>query len=631
MKRLFSTLFAVVCISALAPACRAQDLPAPRLCPDNIEEVLSAMTLREKASLVVGAGWGSLFAGFNIPFTGHPRVPGAAGMTRAIPRLGIPQIVLSDGPAGVRIKGRPCTAFPTGMTLASLRDEALVERVGAAIGNEALEYGIDILLAPGVNIMRNPLCGRNYEYFSEDPELAGRTAAAYIRGVQHEGVGCSIKHFAANNQETGRLHNDSQVDERTLRNVYLRPFEIAVREAAPWTIMSSYNKLNGTFTQEYRWLLTDVLRDEWNFDGIVLTDWTAKRNTRRQIAAGNDLMEPGSRAQRRELVRAVRRHRLDEAQLDTCVRRILQLIVKTPTFRNYAYSNRPDLEAHAQLAREVAAKGMVLLKNDDATLPLPYPIPDKQQKNLSADLPLALFGASSYDLIAGGTGSGHVNSPYLVHTYQGLEEAGYALDPKLRADYLAYAARPRHRDKSSGFGFLQKFMGRGALHEHPLSSQYIEECADRTAVAIITLGRQGGEGHDRSVDNDFNLTDTERSLIEDVCTAFHSRQKRVIVVLNVCGVVETASWAALPDAILCAWLPGQEGGRAIADVISGRTAPEGRLPMTFPRSYADVPAQNFGHKRVTHYTEGENVGPRFYELHPEKAAFPYGYGLSYAQ
>lgn len=594
------------------------------LTPDNIEQIIEALTLDEKSKLLVGAGLGSTIdgvIGFPLPFVGTSRVPGAAGATQAIKRLGIPDIILCDGPAGVRIKNYKTTSVPCGISLASMRDEAMVERIGALVGNEAREFGIDVLLAPGMNIMRNPLCGRNYEYFSEDPELTGKTAAAYVRGAQSQGVGCSIKHFACNNQETGRKGNNSIVDEQTLRNIYLRPFEIAVKEAHPWTVMTSYNKLNGTYTSESSWLLTEVLRGEWGFDGLVMTDWDDAHTTAAQIAAGNDLLEAGASSQSRDIKNAVNKGTLSIEDVNTSVRRLLQLIVKTPYFKGYKYTNAPDLEAHAQLSRLAAAKGCVLLKNEDHALPL------------SADAlggsSVALFGASSYDLIAGGKGSGSVNTPYVVHLYQGLENAGFTLDATLREDYIKYASNDNNREKGSGIVDLFGSMGKGALVEKSITADYIHAAAQRDALAVITIGKQSGEEHDRDVNTSFNLNATESSLVQNVVAEFHALGKPVIVVLNVCGVIETASWKDLPDAILCAWLPGMEGGNAIADVLTGKIAPNGKLPMTFPRSYADVPSQNFGNETANEYTEGENMGRRYYDAHPEAVSYPYGFGLTY--
>lgn len=592
------------------------------LTPDNIEEIIANLTLDEKAKLLVGPGLGSTIDGvIGIPILGTSRVPGAAGSTQAVKRLGIPDIILCDGPAGVRIKNYKTTSVPCGISLASMRDPDMVERIGALLGNEAKEFGVDVLLAPGMNIMRNPLCGRNYEYYSEDPELTGRTAAAFVRGVQSQGVGCSIKHFACNNQETGRKGNNSIVDEQTLRNIYLRPFEIAVKEAHPWTVMTSYNKLNGTYTSESRWLLTDVLRGEWGFDGLVMTDWDDPHNTAAQIAAGNDLLEAGASSQTRGIKNAVNNGTLSIDDVNTSVRRLLQLVVKTPVFNGYKYSNKPDMDAHAQLSRLAAAKGCVLLKNDGHTLPI--------TADALGDGTVALFGATSYDLIAGGKGSGSVNTPYVVHLYQGLENAGFTLDATLRADYVAYAANDKNREQGSGITDLFGSMGKGALKEKALETEYIHDAAQRNAVAIVTIGKQSGEEHDRDVDTGFNLTDTERAMLENVVAEFHALGKPVIVVLNICGVIETASWKALPDAILCPWLPGMEGGNAIADVLTGKVVPNGKLPMTFPRSYADVPSQNFGDDKANEYAEGENMGRRYYDAHPETVSYPYGYGLTY--
>ena len=601
---------------------------------DNVDEIISCLTLKEKASLVVGAGYKSMLAGsfgFKVP------VPGAAGMTRAIPRLGIPAVILSDGPAGVRIDPKRngfCTGFPIGSLLSSTWNTELVEKVGAAIGNEALEYGVDVLLAPGMNIQRNPLCGRNFEYFSEDPLLSGKTAAAYVRGVQSQGVGTSLKHFAANNQETNRFWNDSRVSEETLRAIYLKNFEIAVRESQPWTVMASYNRLNGIHTQEDPWLLTDVLRNEWGFDGLVMTDWTGRRNTAAQIAAGCDLMEPGARSQIRELVRKVRKGELSEEALDICVRRVLELVVKTPTFKGYEPSARPDLKAHAEVAREAAEEGIVLLQNRHDVLPL------------QAGTRVALFGVGSYELLAGGTGSGHVHRPYVVSLDEGLAREGLTVNAFLADLYEKHIA-----DNRPGKSFLSGMLGTPAAPEMAVSHEIVSAAETGSDVAIVTLSRQAGEGGDRHLEADFLLTEPEKALLTDVCDIFHAAGKLVVVVMNVGGVIETASWKQLPDGIVLAWQPGQEGGNALARILSGAVCPSGRLPVTFPADYFDLPSSaNFPYdyagrssmtggkdkdrdvKNVgyTDYQEGTDIGYRYFaKPGTPEVSFPFGFGLSY--
>lgn len=608
----------------------------PSLREDSIDAVMAELTLKEKAALVVGAGYKSMLAGITgakVP------APGAAGMTRAVPRLGIPAIVLSDGPAGVRIdpgrKGaRLCTGFPIGSLLASTWNEEMVSQVGAAIGNEALEYGVDVLLAPGMNIQRNPLCGRNFEYFSEDPLLSGKIAAAYVRGVQSQDVGTSVKHFAANNQETNRLWNDSRVDEDILRQIYLRNFEIAVKEADPWTVMASYNRLNGIHTQEDPWLLTEVLRKEWGYEGLVMTDWTGKRNTAAQISAGCDLMEPGKKSQINELVSKVKKGELPKADLDVCVRRVLELIVKTPTFKGYKPSLKPDLEAHAAIALEAAEEGIVLLKNNSNTLPL------------SGAESIALFGVGSYQLLAGGTGSGHVHRPYVVSLDEGLSAQGFTVYGPLAELYNQHIKK--HQPRKS---FMTNMLGSPGSPEMSISKEAITEAAAGAGLAILTIARQSGEGGDRHLPGDFILSDEEAQTLQDVCEVFHSRGKKVIVVLNTGGVIETASWKELPDAILLAWQPGQEGGRALARIISGSVCPSGRLPVTFPVDYFDLPSSaNFPYdysgassmvpsgKEIsegenvgyTVYAEGFDVGYRFFSKPGAPAvSYPFGFGLSY--
>ena len=627
MKRLPALAAALICLSTMA-----QEKTTLR--QDNIDEVISCLTLKEKASLVVGAGYKSMLAGvfgFKAP------VPGAAGMTRAVPRLGIPAIVLSDGPAGVRIDPKRngfCTGFPIGSLLSSTWNLELVEKVGASIGNEALEYGVDVMLAPGMNIHRNPLCGRNFEYYSEDPVLSGRTAAAYVRGVQSQGVGTSVKHYAANNQETNRFWNDSRVAENVLREIYLKNFEIAVRESQPWTVMASYNRLNGIHTQEDQWLLTDVLRGEWGFEGLVMTDWTGRRNTAAQIAAGCDLMEPGARSQIRELVRKVRKGELAEETLDVCVRRVLELVVKTPTFKGYKPSRKPDLKAHAEVAREAAEEGIVLLQNRDNVLPL------------QAGTRVALFGVGSYELLAGGTGSGHVHRPYVVSLHEGLAREGFTVNAFLSEVYEKYIRENQPRKT-----MMSGMLGAPAAPEMPVSHQTILTAVSETDVAVVTLSRQAGEGGDRHLEADFLLTGLEKALLADVCDVFHAAGKRVVVVMNVGGVIETASWKQLPDGIVLAWQPGQEGGNALARILSGAVCPSGRLPVTFPVDYFDLPSSaNFPYDYVgkssmtggkdkdkdvknvgyTEYQEGMDIGYRyFFKPGAPEVSFPFGFGLSY--
>ena len=608
----------------------------------NIDEILKSMTLEEKATLVVGTSrqgsTGGIQGGNGMVGSHADAVPGAAGTTQPVPRLGITASILTDGPAGVRISPTRrddshtyyCTGFPVGTALACTWNQELVEEVGRAIGNEVLEYGCDVILAPGMNIHRSPLCGRNFEYYSEDPFVTGKIGAAYVRGVQSQGVGTSIKHFAVNSQETNRTEVDEQVSQRALREIYLKGFEIAVREGKPWTVMSSYNRLNGTYTQESRGLLTTILRDEWGFDGIVMTDWTGQRNTAAQIKAGNDLMEPGTPAQTQEVIDKVKSGELSMAELDICVRRILQYIVKTPRFRGYRYSNTPDLTSHAQITRQTATEGMVLLKNASSTLPF------------SQDSKVSVFGVTSYDFIAGGTGSGDVNKAYTIDLMTGLSNAGVSVNEKLSKLYLDYktfqnsmaAAQPRR-------GW---FWGKSMTAELALSRAVIDGQADESDIAIITLGRQAGEGSDRKEQDDFNLTDVEQQLLSDVCAAFHSRGKRVVVILNMGNVIETASWKGKPDAILLAWQPGQEGGNSVADVLTGKANPSGKLTMTWPVSLIDIPSSlNFPNVRqatrrmdgkteftdFTRHSEELNVGYRYFNTQNKEVSYPFGYGLSY--
>ena len=603
----------------------------PQLGKSPINEIISAMTIDEKVALLVGFGdedTPDSIPSATIGFT-KKIVPGAAGITHAIPRLGIPSIVLADGPAGLRIDPkRPgtdntfyCTHFPVATSLASTWNAPLVKSVGNAIGNETLEYGVDILLAPATNIMRNPLCGRNFEYYSEDPILAGKLTSAMIQGIQQNGVGTSLKHFALNNQETNRTGNNVLVSPYVMRELYLKPFEIAIRESTPWTVMSSYKKVNGEYASENSLLLDSILRRQWGYKGLVMTDWFGGQDAVKQTIAGNDLLMPGLKKQYKVLKDAVDNGKLSTHILDRSVQRILELIIKTPRFQQYDYTNTVDLVANARTSRMAAAEGMVLLKNDNLTLPL-----DKSQTSR-----IALFGISSYDFIPGGTGSGDVNRAYTISLAEGLKQAGFQWNEKLAELYDTYIKKETDALPERQFDDpVQR------IAEMELSDTLIQAQASCQDMAVITIGRISGEFHDRNITDDFLLSQTEQKLIENVCTAFHQKGKKVIVILNTCGVLETFSWKEQPDAILVAWLAGQEGGNAVTDILTGTVTPSGKLPMTWPVNYEDVPsASNFplaGHKESidsTRYEEGLFVGYRYYDTFGKPVSYPFGYGLSY--
>ncbi|WP_290098562.1 glycoside hydrolase family 3 C-terminal domain-containing protein [uncultured Alistipes sp.] len=635
-----------IVFALLAAAMTACGPQVPQLGRASIDEVVEAMTLEEKAHLVVGTGMAG-FSGENA-VVGETRklVPGAAGTTYPIERLGIPSVVLADGPAGLRINPTRegdsqtyyCTHFPIGTLLASTWDQELVEKVGEAIGNEVLEYGTDVLLAPALNIHRNPLCGRNFEYYSEDPVVSGKIAAAYVRGVQNNGVGTSVKHFALNNQETNRMANDAHVSQRALREIYLKGFEIVVRESDPWTVMSSYNYLNGIYTSENPELQTAMLRDEWGFRGMVMTDWFGGKDAVAQMVAGNDMLQPGTDKQYEMIVSGVKEGRLDEAVLDRNVKRILEMILRTPRFQGYCFSNKPDLEAHAAVTRQSATEGMVLLKNENEALPLS-----------AGTKRIALLGCTSYDFIAGGTGSGNVNRAYTVSLLDGLKQAGYELDGELKTAYEQHIAAENERNRPDTTNRFAMFLPRPRPTEMMIPAARLQALAKANDVALITLGRTSGEFLDRKK-ADFELTREEKALLNDVCRAFHAAGKKVVVVLNIGGVIETASWKNRPDAILCAWQAGQEGGNSVADVLSGKASPSGKLTMTFPVHFADAASSanfpidmaanmdisNSGEKKnslknvdYTDYEEDIYVGYRYFDTFGKEVSYPFGYGLSY--
>ena len=582
---------------------------------------------------------------------GHQKkfVPGAAGTTVAIPRLGIPTTVQCDGPAGVHIDAHRdgdsrnyyATGFPIGTCLASTWNTELVRKVGEAIGNETLEYGCDVVLGPGMNLHRNPLCGRNFEYYSEDPIVTGLIGTAFVLGVQSQGVGVSAKHYAVNSQESDRTRVDERLSQRALRELYLKGFEMMVRKSNPWTIMSAYNKVNGVYAQGNKDLLTDILRNDWGFKGIVETDWIGIREdlpVEQEVAAGNDLLMPGYPAQVKAIVDAVKSGKLDVKDVDRNVRRMLEYIVKTPRFKGYKYSSEPDLKAHAAITRQSSTEGMVLLKNDGA-LPV---------RNLKT---VALFGVNSYDFMSGGLGSGAVNVGYSVDMVTGLKNIGVATTPQLTEiyqNYVKYAKAKLKADKNPMMWFLDQ--GQPKLDEIEITERCVAGEEPKADAAIITIGRQAGEGMDRQIDGEFNLSKIEQDMIFRVSDAFHAKGKKVIVIINSGSVMETASWRDRVDAILVAWQPGIEGGNSVADILTGKVNPSGKLTMTWPIAATDHPSTANFAKEYDMYTyknmeswgkgvipgvdfsnheEDIYVGYRYFDTFKKNVAYPFGYGLSY--
>ncbi len=632
----------LVCLlSCLTFLVRAQQ-NAPQLGKNSNLEVVSAMTLEEKVNILVGGGMnvpGMPLVNSGEPTDAQRRVRGAAGTIVGIPRLGIPSVVVCDGPAGIHAfnSGQSrlyyATAWPIGTLLASSWDTTLVKKVGTAFGKEAKEFGIDILLAPGLNIHRNPLGGRNFEYYSEDPIVTGNIAAAMVNGIQSNGVGVSAKHFFANNQETNRNTVNAIASERALREIYLKGWEIMVKKSQPWTIMSSYNLVNGPYTSQNPELLTTILRKEWGYKGFVMSDWFGGRDAVAMIKAGNNLLMPGTPLQKQAILDAVKAGQLDVKVLDQNVIEILDIILLSPSYKGYKYSDNPDLKKNAQVSREAATEGMVLLKNNNA-LPI------------TSGSSVALIGNSGYDLIAGGTGSGDVTKMYTISLAEGLFHAGFITNPELYLTYSNYLEEQRvlHPKKS----MMEEFMNPSEpIAEYTLGTNLIANVANTNDHAIISIGRNAGEGSDRKVDGNYNLTENEKTLIKNVADAFHAKNKKVIVVLNIAGPIDVTQWRDNVDAILLAWQPGLEGGNAMADVLSGKVNPSGKLATTFPAVYSDDPTGKnfpgkefkgkpvpgmFGQKafeaEVT-YEEGVYVGYRYYNTFGVKPAYEFGYGLSY--
>ena len=616
---------------------------AQQLNANNIDDVVNAMSIEEKCHLVLGCG---------MHFNDEAKFPGTAGSTYAVPRLGIPATYCADSQQGLRMNANRDwdhhdyypTDFVASMTLASTWDREAAFKVGKGIGNEVREFGLDWILSPAMNLIRNPLCGRNHEYYSEDPYLSGTIAADYVRGVQSEGTAACPKHFIANNQETNRNSNISQVSQRALREIYLKAFEIMVKESDPWTIMTSYNKLNGPYALQNRDLLTTIVRDEWGWKGMYVSDWNAGDDAVAAMKAGNDMLQPGQDKQYQAILDAAKSGKLSMDILNANVKRILEYIVKTHNFKGYQYGNEPNLKAHAQIVREVGADGIVLLKNNGI-----LPLTGKR---------VALFGCTSYDWISGGSGFGGTSvGHYTVSLIEGMRSAGYEVYKPLISIYKQHIASEEKRLFPNGrppFSITPP----ARAEEKAFTAEEMNDAIDGSDVAIISLGRKSGEAADRS-EADFYLKEGESQLIKTVSEAYHAKGKKVIVLLDICSPIDVASWQDQIDALVCTWQGGQESGFSVADVLSGKVNPSGKLPMTFQIKYGDAYAdKNFpanvddktlgamfmwGYDKdkapeernpeanidYTNYEEDIYVGYRYFDSFGKNVAYPFGFGLSY--
>lgn len=544
---------------------------------DKIQTVISQMTLAEKAALCTGA---------------------TAWNTTPVERLGVPPLFVSDGPHGVRrvadadsmaTQALAATCFPTASCTASSWNVDLLHQMGQAIAEEAIALKVDVVLGPGTNMKRSPACGRNFEYFSEDPHLAGEMAASFINGVQSKGVGTSLKHYAANNQESRRMTVNAEVDERTLREIYLPAFEAAVKKAQPWTVMCAYNKLNGIYGSENHRLLTEILREQWGFEGFVVSDWGAVHDRVISLQAGLDLEMPGPRERRvQAVIEAVQKGILSEDTLNGSVRRILNIAFRAAETPK---GERFDVAAHHNLARTIASEGMVLLKNDGDILPL---------RNAGS---IAVIGRAAKEPHFQGVGSSHIHPTQVDIPLTELEKLaggarisfceGYPDDDSIRSDLTTEAV--------------------AAAKDAEVALLYI---------ALPTF--KEAEGYDRA---DLDLTNQQVQLIQAVTAV----QPKTVVILNNGSAVTMNSWIEKTAAVLEAWMMGQAGGSAIADILFGIVNPSGKLAETFPLRLEDTPAYlNFpGERDIVRYGEGLFIGYRYYDSTERPVLFPFGFGRSY--
>ena len=636
-----------VCIQIFLQGCQGEPKEqSTTLGNEDGAKIIAAMTPEEKIGMIVGDGRFLPGIDPNTVEDGKGIIIEDQKSKLIIPRLSVRTTAMSDGPAGLNREPRKegekdyqyTTAFPTATCLASTWNTGMVEEIGKAFGNEALEYDYDLVLAPGVNIHRNPKDGRAFEYYSEDPLISGKMAAAMVNGMQSYGIGVTLKHFLAHNQQANRRYYNAVISQRALREIYLRGFEIAVKEGHPKAIMPSYNKVNGFYTAENPELLKTIAREEWGFDGLYVTDFDGEGSALAKVRGGSNILMSGNMQEYNELKTAMRDKTLDESALDKSLYYSLKFKLNSPRAKGYVPTAKPDLKAHAKVAREAAEEGMVLLKNDGNTLPL------------SGEETVAVFGKISYYLIAFGTGSGSIRSnKYAISLNEGLKSSGFNVLEDLEKYYNDYIEKierenlvppyfdnPKMRmdngitDDQAPPHFRKRLVA--FSKEKSLTREEIKKYESKSDVAVITLGRSAGENYDNGY---LPITKIEKNLVKNVSEIFHAAEKKVIVILNIGGVWETASWRDYPDAILLSWLPGQEGGHAMADILKGAINPSGKLPDSFPVKYEDVPsASTFPGEPAdepinSFYKEGIYVGYRYYDSFDVPTAYEFGFGMSY--
>ncbi|SJL82542.1 beta-glucosidase [Vibrio palustris] len=644
-KTILATLLPLVLLQGCKQS-STDNIEAPKTYKEQAEALVAKMTPYEQVSILVGPGFAPGPEGFSVNYSAlnnlKSDVPGTVGYINGVHNtesgLDIGAVKLADGAAGVRIEPTRAgdnntyygTAFPVSTLLASTWNPELVELVGKTIANEVKEYGLDFWLAPGLNIQRNPLNGRNFEYFSEDPFLSGVMASAEVKGAQSEGVGTTIKHFVANNAETSRNIVDNIISPRALREIYMRGFEYAVKNASPWAVMTAMNQVNGHFSGQWKDLNTIVLRDEWGFKGMVMSDWwSGDGNYPEMIKSGNDLIESGGKAWAYrpnevgaldQLNAAYESGDLDSSTIKNSAVRVLTQSLKTPTNQGYEFSNSPDLHAHASISRAAASEGIILLKNTANTLPI------------DSSLSVASFGINQINTFKGGYGSGDVNAAYTINIADGLSKQ-FILDTDLKKRYEMFFFENKSETDFQGLSTIVE------CAEPPLTSNEIESYINSNDIAVISIGRTSIQGTDRTnTPGDYQLSTDERELINNVSAAAHKNDKKVVVVLNVAGIINMDSWQDKVDAVVLAYMPGQEAGNVIADVLSGKVNPSGKLTQTIPVSYTDLPsAANFpgtdtdsdGKVDTHYYNEGIYVGYRYFDTFNKPVSYPFGYGLSY--